>query len=640
MAIKEKTIEFSTPTFVTTVAVNTVTNLAQITAFIPEASPTFTSVFAELSFRDIATSACTITEHRIGMRLNAAAYTTTVELDDIYSTGESIGGVVGPFDFTAHFNANWAGASSTIDTQVFFLQAGTGPQGLTNISVKWVISYNYDDTSPTQIKTVRIPLESFTSVLPLNSSTALGLNQIPRLTGTSAFLPEANAVIRDYFFVIEGNENSANNVTDWLLSVSIGAGPAFTFAPIESGQLSDVFMRWIYKPDIPSTTVTHQLRIWGSPVARANHITVTLHVTYEFTLAGTTRTLNSVILPIEIASPLGANTPSQASRFQREVMIVDPGVIDTRQSAIRINYNTTSSGNHSWRVNNQSYRTYTGVANVVCGMFSVQQRIDVDSAAGTGVTLVRGKNTITIDGYGSSTIAQLTNIGGYILLNYESDVATQGIGSNSKTLLRNMLQWDAALTDRNRINSWNFPILAENYWLMGSGFCFIQWVATGSEAITFDVECLAGEGKGAGYIDLYADAYQADSERSCSLTWMRGRDAFKRFPQDADLSRLDLEIARAYRLFTTSLSSNGIFVAVTYHSITFTVAGNLLNGDAGLATNLKLINAVTSEVMQVQTIPAGTTAFSFTVYDNTEDYYIDAFQNSSYLGRSTIGKAA
>jgi hypothetical protein len=85
------------------------------------------------------------------------------------------------------------------------------------------------------------------------------------------------------------------------------------------------------------------------------------------------------------------------------------------------------------------------------------------------------------------------------------------------------------LSDRNRINSWGFPITAENYWMMGSGFCFVQWVATIGEAITFDTQCLPGEAKGAGYLDIYADAYQADAERGCSLVWMRGRDVFKRW---------------------------------------------------------------------------------------------------------------
>ncbi len=70
MAIRQKTIMYAFPTTTATVADAVVTNLTQITVYIPEASPTFISCFVDVGFRDIITATGgTIGEHRVGLRL-------------------------------------------------------------------------------------------------------------------------------------------------------------------------------------------------------------------------------------------------------------------------------------------------------------------------------------------------------------------------------------------------------------------------------------------------------------------------------------------------------------------------------------------------------------------------------------------
>lgn len=641
MATREKTICFAFP-MTGSVTDKTVTNLSQITLYIPEASPTFTSVFVEVGFQDVITATGgTITEHRCALRLGAAGYTTVTETDDIANSGENLAGVIGPFDFTSHFTTNWTGTSMTCDLQVYFDQSTGTTLGMANVTAKVYITYTYDDTAATQIKTVRIPLESLVGTLP-TTATNFGTNQIPILTGGSGILPEASPVIRDWFLVIEGNENNNNTTTDFTVSMNIDGGATTAFTTQEAALGSDRFCRWIYKPGAaPTTTATHNLQLWSSVTNKCNHVTVTLYVTYQFTLSGTTRTLNSLLIPIEIASPLGVATTAEASRFQRDIVISDPGTITMRQSGFRINYNVAATpASHRWRAGAQSFRAYTPLASVVCGMFSVQQRIDSGSAAGAALTLARGKNVFVVDGYATSTANQMTNISGYIILNYESDVGWNGIGQNAHTVKKILLAWDALLTDRNRVNNWSFPIPESEYWLMATGFNFIQWVATTSMGVTFDVECLPGEGKGAGYYDIYADAYQSDAERSCSIIWMRGRDTFKRMPTDAGADRLDIETIRDYRLFTSTTCGNGMVAVASYHSFRWTAAGTLSGLDAGLPTTVQLVRNDTKEVMQEQVLSAGTAAFSFPVYDDTEDYFISAYQDETHVGRSGLSKAS
>lgn len=640
MATREKTVVFAFPMTTALVADAVVTNLTQISVFIPEASPTFTSVFVEVGFQDVVTATGgTIGEHRVGLRLGAAGYTTFTETDDIVQSGENIGGVFGPIDFTTDFNTNWTGSSMTCDLQVYFDQTSGTTLGMNNVTALLHVTYTYDDAAATQIKTVRIPLESLTGALPTVANSNFGTNQIPQLTG-GGILPEAGVTIRDWFIVIEGNESNNTGTTDFTLSANIDSGSATSFMIQEAALASDRFCRWIYRPAVPSTTAAHNFQLWSSLATRCHHITATLFVTYEFTLAGTTRTLNSILLPVEVATPLGSTTAGDGSRFKRELLIQDPGTITLRQSGLRMNYHTNGGvTTTNWKVGAQTSRAYSSAGSVICGMFSVQQRIDSGSAAGSGLTLARGSNTITVDGFSTGGIVA-TNVSGYIILNFESDVGAAGIGQNLHTVLKSRYAWDALGNFNNRIAGASFSIPEANYWLTDAGFCLYAWQASLAGAFNIDMELQSGEGKGAGYADIYTDGIMGDSEMSCTLIWARGREVFKRFPSDADPDRADIEVARDYRIFSTANYAKGLVQFATYHSFEWTAAGNISGHDAALPSEVLLIRDATGEVMQQTTLAAGVTAFAFDVNDNTEDYFVSVYQDATHVGRSALAKAA
>ena len=633
MATRTKTIEYAFDTSVGDTADAILTNLTQITVYIPETVISFMSATVDLGFQDFTTSAGTITEHRCALRLGASAYTTINETDDIAQTGENIGGVLGPFDFTSRFTTSWTGTSMTCDVQYFFDQSTGTTLGMRSVTAKLYITYTYDDTpatNGTQIKTVRIPLESLVGSLTTTTDSEIGTNQIPILTGGSGMLPETGIVIRDYAFTIEAND-AMTSTTDTTLSVNIDSGTALVFSPQEGALASNRYVRYIYRPTVPDTTAVHAFQMWADVAGRFNMATIMLTVTYEFNAATTTAILNSIQMPVEIATPLGISTSPDASRFTRNISIQEPGTITLRQSSFRINFNVGSSiSGINFRAAAQSYRTYTHTTGSACGMFALQQRIDAGAAGGAGITLARGMNSITIDGFATDVTDQMTNISGFLTINYTSDVPTAGNGAANHTIMLNLLQWDALLTDRTRVNNYSVAIPEADYWIVGTGFIFYQWVATASMAVTFDVECLVGEGKGGGYYDIYADAYQSDSERACSVVWMRGRDVFQRFPGDADPDRLDIEIARDYRLFTSTATSNGLLSVITYSAPSYTCAG-LITGFSG-TVNLSLHRASTDEKVK-ETTRTGDGAYSFSWYDNTDEMYVIA-NDGTNVGRS------
>lgn len=633
MANRIKTIQYAFPMNTGVIANTTTTNLAQITIYIPEVVISFRSVTVDVGFQDIITATGgTITEHRVGLRLGAAAYATITETDDIANSGENIAGVIGPFNFTSHFTTNWSGTYMTCDLQAYFSQSTGTTLGMRNVTATIVITYEYNDTATTQIKTAYIPLESLAGALTTTTNSDIGASQIPQLTGAGGILPEGGVIIRDYYFIIEGNE-STSATTDFTLRANIDGGTAMVFGVQEAALSSCRYCRWIYKPAIPTTTTTHNFQLWSSLAARLNHVSITLIVTYAFNEPTTTRVLNSIIFPIEIASPLGATSATEASRFLRDFFIEEPGVITMMQSAFRINYNCTATPTGlRFRAGTQAFRAYTPYANMVVGMFCLQQRIDSGSSLGAGITLSRGKNTLVIDGYTTITTDQVTNINGYVIINYQSDKSSAGIGAHSHTVFHNLLQWDALLTDRVRFDATPLIIPENNYYNVGAGFIFYQFVATASQAITFDVEVLAGEGKGGGYQDIYADAYQSDAERSCSIVWMRGRDVFKRYPNDQDIDRISVQISRGYRLFTSTTTANGLMSVWTYHSNIFNVSGNI-TGSAGGTITIKTYRSDNNELINTTT-RIGNGTYSFVWYDNTIPIYSEAHEDSTHIGRS------
>ncbi|MCA9324936.1 hypothetical protein KDA23_02605 [Candidatus Saccharibacteria bacterium] len=633
MATRVKTVQYAFPTYTSVVTNATVTNLTQITLYIPETVTAFRSVTVDVGFQDVITATGgTITEQRVGLRLGAVAYSTTAITDSITNSGEEMSIVDGPWDFTSYFTTNWSGTSKTCDLQVYFNQSTGTTLGMRNVTAIITVTYEYDDTAATQVKTAWIPLESLVGPLTTTANSNIGTSQIPQLTGAGGMLPENSVTIRDYYFVIEGNENTAAT-TDFTLTVNIDSGTSFAFGTQEAALNSQRYCRWIYKPTTPSLGATHNFQMWSSLATRFHHTTITLVVTYQFTLSGTSTVLNSIQLPMELTGPLGATTTADASRMSRDIFINEPGTISMQQSGFRMNWNSAATPTGlRLRAGSQAYRVYTPQSGTVAGMFGLQQRIDSGSAQGAALTLARGKNTITVDGYITVTTNQITNVSGYIILNYHSGLSPSGIGAHSHTIYYLLLAWAALLSDRTRIDNYSITLPESNYYFVGIGYIFYQIVQTASMGITFDTQCLSGEAKGGGYYDIYADAYQADNERSCSIVWMRGRDVFLRYPGDPGSDRVDIQTARNYRLFTSTTTSNGLMLTTTYNSITYTVSGNITGSNGGSVT-INIFRSDTNELVYT-TSRTGNGSYSFQWHDDTVALYASAYEDSNHRGRS------
>lgn len=637
MATRLKTIQFAGPTYKGTVADATETLVQSGSLYIPENAPnpvTIKSFIVDIGWQDVITATGgTIDSHRIALKLGTAASASFIETDDIVNTGENMGGIIGPWDFTSYASSNFGSdVSQSYQVNVFFDQNTGTTLGMNNISSLITITYEYDDTSVTQIKTVRIPFESPAGALP-TSETELGTNQLPNL---STFCPEANKVIRGYYFILEGNQQTTST-TNITVSQKIDTEAQHDTGAQARALASDIFARYIWdrSSDYPSTGSAHAYKVWAN-IACYNMLTVTLMITYEFNASATTSVLNSIYIPMELGSPLGLDTIP--SRFQRDVMIQEPGTLELKHSAFRFNYNVAAPvAGLNFRMGNQSFRTYTDNGNQVCGMISLQQRIDSGGVQGAYGTFARGRNTFALDGYRTDTADDPTNLNGYILLNYLSDKHPDGVGAHSHTVFLSLFQWDALAVDRLIINPFAPSIPESNYWINAIGVIATIWDGVAANAFTMDVEVKSTEGKGGGFIDLYADAIQSDPERRCSIVWMRGRDAFKRYPEDQDSERIDVETSRTYRFFSPSAVQQGFYFFMTYHTITYPLTGSVSNySDDGSGITIDVYRTFDdAKILELTTGISG--SFSGSWYDNTEAIYCAAREDSTHVGRSNNG---
>lgn len=636
MATRTKTICYAWPMRTTAMTDAVAASLGSKTLYIPETTRTFRSVFVEVGFQDrVTATGGTIGEHRVSLTLGAASASTITETDDIVHIDEKIAGIIGPFDFTTYFTNNFgAGTSQTCDCSLYFDQTTGTTLGMINVTATIYITYDYDDSTTTQIKTTFIPLESLTGQAP-TSATEFGTNQVPQLT-SSGFLPENSVTIRDYFFLIEGQEGSLSTV-DFTINVKLDSESAVAFGTQECALQSPAYCRWIWSrtSDFPSTTAAHQFYIWTPGVDVSNlklhHVAVTLVITYEFNAPDTTTVLNTIFLPLFFEHNNGANI----GRCKTDFFIEEPGTITLKQSGVRLNVPYISVGKIN--VGSQAQRTYTNSSTGYC-MECWQQRIDSGSAQGAGITLGRGLNTLTVDATASNNYSY--NINGYAVINYHSSKHSNGVGAHNHTVFYLMRQWDAAGAKLVTVSSFNPTIASTNYYVNAVGFFLYLW-RSDVQGFGISVEYKSGEGKGGGAENCF-NSFTASNGTvliSESVTFYKIEDLFKKCPTDPNANSIDLKTSRNY-IYSSALNTQlGMGMMVTYHCIPYTISGKITGytGD-GSGITVNAYRSDNDQLIGVTTTIAGG-YFFITWYDDVINVYCEARQDSTHLGRSANSTA-
>ena len=606
------------------------------TIYVPEITDrVFRAAIVELSFSGTETSAADITAVVAGLTVNVTR-TTDAITGTLTNSGENQGGVL-QFDFTAGIAANFgAGASQTLTLDVVVTGVATN-----NVSASLMLTYDFADTATTQCKTYMIPLQ--VTNVALNTSSGSYGDIVPYLTGESGELVENSVVIRDYYFVIEGNENGNGGTTDFALNVRLDSDGYTTFGTIERALGSDKLFRYIWskKGAVPDTTALHSFSAYCGTSSH-NHMSLVLVVTYEFNVAATTMTVNSLQIPFRIG-PHGSTTLADAQYLRLAVDIQEPTTITLRESGVKFYWTpvgaATGANLPKTVFASASERGYQ--SNVASGSCTGSL---VASQTATPSTLARGMNYIDLALYCGSTRGTY-NYSGIYYLNYRSGIATTGIASHNRTVYSHLLttNFTSEAPSKEIAAQAIIAIADTNYWLQGVGAWVWQYHASTSTMYEHRLymEILSGEGfaaLGDGWQQFFTSTPAPMLESGSHASIDFETSLFKRYPDDVRVGAFNVEASRKFRVMSPRWTGSIFFMAV-YQSITFTKTGDV-TGYAGTgAVTVKIHDTTTGEHLYTVTAASGG-AYSVTMYDSARDHYAEVYEDATHVGRSANWKAA
>jgi hypothetical protein len=376
-----------------------------------------------------------------------------------------------------------------------------------------------------------------------------------------------------------------------------------------------------------------------------NHLAILLCVTYTYDHSASTTIMNSIVLPVDTDGIHQGNTVTgDKSRFQIDVWVEEPTTITLRQSGIKLYFplNNQNSLTISVAVGGQTARAYTAGAGttVWCGGFSLSQRFDSSAAAtGAGITLARGKNTLTIDWFAGSGTVPLSSMTGLIYLNYTSGKHASGDAVHNHSTAWQWFDYGQATLERSATPI-AVPNIPESNYFINSVFAEFYGNVSGNSSVAFQLtgERGAGEWEAAGWENLGLSYIRGVSENGVYPSVGMSTDSWKRYPQDPNPG-MDIETSRTARMRSVPNAPTTATLWVTYHAITFTFAGNVTGyGGAGTGITVNLYRSDTDVKVATATTTAGG-AYTMTWYDNTVSVYATAREDSTHTGRSDTAVA-
>jgi len=667
MALRVKTVEYAFPQRFTpflptntTLATSGRFDTANIQLTIPEtASRTFRSVHLEISWRDAFSAAVNVSGWRIGIKLNNLAPTDTDYTPTALTNTSDHECSKLLHDVTAYFVSNF-GTETTQSCVASFALSTASISAATSICIKLIITYEYDDAASTLVKTVRIPMQSHHALLTtaqVEIGTTAGVNNAPanQWPLLDTFLPENNKVIKNLWVETFGNDagaaathfsgviqiDSATEIPRGQIVQSLNTGTMYwdtwvtRYITALSGTVDD--------GTFPATNAAHAFKFRSTLTNRFDTYGGVIYVTYTYD-ASSARIINSMLLGID-ANPgwVGSTTAADRNHLMKTFLIEEPGIISGLNSAIVMfpqssngaTFNVLASGHNTAE---QSTRAYTLTALVNSGGHAVVHRIDHSN----GMAWNRGTNYVHVKIYTSaaSTISDMS--GSYVIINYTSDKMTAGEGAHNHTtswFITNQITGGAgtSMTEIATTNQRTPNIPETNYVLNGTFYDMWFRFGAATNGIIWKAQRLTGEFQGEGWQLTDTHFYQNDGELSSTRFTFAAFESFNRYGW-LNQNELNIETARKYRLETATAGFFSCNLWVTYYTTPFIVSG-ILTGYTGNGTG---INVGVHQDSDGQIVNIGTSVsglFSLVVPDNTINYFAQAYQDGTHLGRSDIGTA-
>lgn len=639
MALRTKTIEFSTSVNTSTLAAAT-QRTQTVTVYIPESSVTFRSVEMRAIMRDAGTTAATGTVPAMSIQLDSIGASSVNSSNPPANSGEHQVFVFSR-DVTSYFTANWSGTSMVATLGMTLTGVITA-----NHWFKLIITYEYSDASATHIKTVRIPIESTRQYATTSWQTVGGDTTIPALTG--GFLPENGVVIRQVSIELWGNEGAVTTTTDHTLSIRVNGG---TTRPVWFGEMAldgNALHFWTVYDATAETTYgsARSMEILTDLTNTFARVGGMLVVTYEFTVSGTTTVLNSLMLgAVDTAGQVPGTTSGDQDSWDRVIYIEEPTTIALVQSGVCLFTQSAAPGGGTLNVSvgaqgNTAY-SMAGNSDLEMGPHALVHRIDSGGTAATAfATLARGANSYTLKIYASAANVWW-NMNGFLLLNYTSGVHADGPGAHAHSVAT-LIKPNSSTASSGQTGTGPMVYLSTDegdaFWTAGAMVEMLIQVGSALTvfAASLNVERGSGEGPGHGWETVFAGQAAVDNEKQCAVRcYSASRSSVRRWPLDPDGDRLDPLTSRSWRLDLNPAAYASFTSWLTYHCLSYALAGTVsgyVDADgAGLTVDVFRVSDMLY-LGSATTTNGG--AYTLTVYDNVGTFFAVCREDATHVGRS------
>ena len=657
MALTSKTITVPIPTYTTSVATNTRLDFPAVTVTIPEtASRTFRSVAIKIYARDDeTTSGKYISNVLIGCTLDSAAAddaTVVASAFNQYSQSEHQGLQFVRTDaaLVSYFNANFGAGT----TQTLAVSFKVQTMATINLSAVVEITYEYDDASVTTVNAMAyIPLESTTTSLTNTLAALAASGNIPQLTGTGGVFDGLNSVsIKSMSLIITGNE-APTNTTDFQLGMQIDSGSEVLDGNHRQNLQSAVFYQYVWDVSSMTTTTAHTLNLRTTATGKMNLAGALLVVQFTYNWSAGSVAWCGLRMPMVTEEGFGASASSgDRSVLALDFDVQDPATLAMQQSGVLINYvgNYRNNWTLSCLIGSQSARSYTSsigsaFSTTVCGSHWLVQRFDSGGVQGSGLSLVRGKNSLRVGFYSGTSDPRVAGFSAMVYLNYRcGKAATEG--KQTHTIWHGIFSTTLTSSSNLRTITSVAPVVSlVDYAMVNVGIEVLSGIYTGGSGVMVRAERLSGEGIADGWVSVHSQMY-AIGTASAVFTpfWHSISRYFNRWNSDIDTERMVITTSRGWRFMSPieeTLFAAGLYLTV--HGITYTVADAVTGLAAPVAGNTIDIHTAPADDILSPRIATTTTDsggnFTVTVHDNTRDLFTKVIQSSTKQGISYTGKA-
>lgn len=627
MATDTKTIPFFVATSAATVTNNTLTALSQITGYIPESGVVIKSVKAFWSFNDqVSATGGTTTSRRLDVSLGggiATSYTNTVTLAN---TGENIS-PQWDCNLTTQFVSQWTGTSMTIDVSVLVNMTTGTTQTTTDHTVVIMVTYEYDDTSATQIKVAWEALNASTGAV---SSAFVTRDTIP---AWDTYLPEASKVYRQSVIWVQGNELTNAGTTNDLLMVMVDSITVLYSNTLVNSLATDRFTVMIADAISLTKNATHTFSL-VSTQSKRNHAQAWAVVVYEFDATAANRVRNSMILPVAGDGGLIGAASNATTSFPVTFEVQEPGTLSDVRIAFFMFWSAISSaGTISARVGSGSFVSHTDTGAVFSGPNALMIRNDA------AYTLQRGDNTFVAEAYCTSP-GNTGGACGFWMISYTSDKAAGGHGVHTKTRWANIVDHKSNSGLSAIYNAISHqPAISQSDWRMVHAGIFGKAMSgTGTPSLGISVA------RSVGHSRAFEPPNCSDAEMGSTFCYGDISYFYKRWSGDPQSNRETVTNSRFWRVTAgASGAASMTFMPslthlMTYHAIRYTVAGTVYGCGAADSVTIQVHRYDTDECVGYA-YRTGPGAFSTTTFTNAVDTYVVAYTSATRVGRSKRGVA-